>query len=234
VTSAQRARLVVALGVLNLVLASLAFAVGITAPTQPTDGVAAAPSTAPSPVSLPPPIETQTPPPSRSTPGPTQPTSTPAPTPTPTPTATPPVEPSAIPVPTGVVIVAARPPGPSQAAAPTAPAPTPDPAARPAPTDPPPKPAPTAKPPPKPAPTPKPAAKPQVHPPCPGAVEGPPGHSKGQPWEKPCGKGGSGDSGKSKDAKGGIVIVLPLALSMWLAGGRRRVADSLRRRPSAR
>ena len=36
VTSAQRARLVVALGVLNLVLASLAFAVGIGAPAYPT------------------------------------------------------------------------------------------------------------------------------------------------------------------------------------------------------
>ena len=227
-TSAQRARLVVALGVLNLVLATLAFAVGITVPELPPDGVAVIPSpTAPAPVSLPP---VEPPPSPQQTPEPTTPQQTPEPTPTQTATSTALAEPSAIPVPTGVVIVAARPPGPSQAAEPTAPPANPDPTTRPGPTNPPPKPTPTAKPPPRP--TPAPAAKPQAHPPCPGTVDGPPGHHKGEPWAKPCGNGGGGDKGK--DAKGGLVIVLPLALSMALAGSRRRVAESLRWRASAR
>ena len=49
-TTAQRARLVVALGVLNLVLATFALAVGIGAPSEPSGEVAAATS-APSPPS---------------------------------------------------------------------------------------------------------------------------------------------------------------------------------------
>ncbi|HTG42112.1 MAG TPA: hypothetical protein VK697_10930, partial [Methylomirabilota bacterium] len=39
-TSAQRARLVLSLGVLNLVLASFALAVGIVGPRQPDQGIA--------------------------------------------------------------------------------------------------------------------------------------------------------------------------------------------------
>jgi hypothetical protein len=226
VTSAQRARLVVALGVLNLVLASLALAVGISAPTQPIPGVAAAPSSTPAgPVSLPP---VETPPPVRTpSPGPTE-SAPPAPPPSATPEATPTTEPSVTPVPIGVVIVANRPPATPD---PTTPAATPDPTARPNPTDPP-KPPPSTKPP-KPSPTPKPAVKPQAHPPCPGSVDGPPGHSKGQPWEKPCGKGNGGDKGNG-NTKGGVIIVLPLALSAAAPGGRRRIAETLRRRPSAR
>jgi hypothetical protein len=64
-------------------------------------------------------------------------------------------------------------------------------------------------------------------------VDGPPGHHKGEPWEKPCGKG-SGHGNGSNSGKGGFVVVLPLALTAVVAGSRRRVARSLRRRRSAR
>jgi hypothetical protein len=234
VTSAQRARLVVALGVLNLVLATLALAVGISTPLQPLPGIAAVPSSTPAaPVSLPPvgtlpPLRTPAPEP----PGPSS-------TPPATPEATPTSEPSAIPIPTGVVIVADRPTPPPDSteptAGPTTPAATPDPTAKPAPTNPP-HPTPSTKPPPKPTPTPRPAVQAQAHPPCPGSVEGPPGHSKGEPWEKPCGNGkGGGNNGNGNDnTKGGVIIVLPLTLSAAALGGRRRIADTLRRRPSAR
>lgn len=221
-TTAQRARLVVALGVLNLVLATLAFAVGITAPTPPTD-IAVAPSTPAPALTLPP---AETPPPVRTP----EPSERPGPTVTPpeaTPTVGPTSEPSTIPVPTGVVIVANRPPAPSEATLPTpeptstATPPDPTPTAKPPkPSTGPPAPPPTAKPP-------KPAVRPQAHPPCPGTVEGPPGHSKGEPWSKPCGNGKGGP-------KDGIVIVLPLALGAAVVGSRRRIADSLRRPPSAR
>ena len=238
VTSAQRARLVVALGVLNLVLASLAFAVGIGAPRLPAGEVAVVsvvPSAAAPPSSLASGEPGSTP---RVEPSPSvsQRPETPA---SPGPGAT--VEPSTIPVPTGAIIVAARPteaptsaparptPGatsPASTPAATTPASTPAPTTKPEPTDPP-HPTPSAKPPPKPTPPPKPVVKPKSHPPCPGAVDGAPGHNKGQPGHEPCGKG------KGKESKGGVIVVLPVALTA-AAAGRRRISRSLRRSPFAR
>ena len=58
-TSAQRARLVLALGVLNLVLASFALAVGVIGPRPPDQGVAVLDQSPPS-SSAPTPGETQT------------------------------------------------------------------------------------------------------------------------------------------------------------------------------
>jgi hypothetical protein len=238
VTSAQRARLVVALGVLNLVLASLAFAVGIGAPRLPAGEVAAVslvPSAAaPSSLARGEPRPT---PPLEPSPSVARPLETPA---SPGPSAT--VEPSTIPVPTGAIIVAARPterptpaparptPGatsPASTPAATNPASTPAPTAKPKPTNPP-HATPAVKPPPKPTPPPKPAVKPKAHPPCPSAIDGPPGHSKGQPGHEPCGKG------KSKESKGGVIVVLPVALTAAAATGRRRISRSLRRSPFAR
>ncbi|HEX5015417.1 MAG TPA: hypothetical protein VFV72_14825 [Candidatus Limnocylindrales bacterium] len=223
-TSAQRARLVVALGVLNLVLATLAFAVGVTAP-EPTPNIAVA-SSAPSPAATP---STSLPEPSaRPSNAPSQrPGATSSPLETPEATASP--EATPIDVPIGVVIVAERTP-----TAPPAPTSTTPPAATPEPptpkptTGPPPKPSPTAKPPPpKPTPTPKPATKPLKHPPCPNAVDGPPGHNKGDSKGTPCGKGGDkghNAKGGKGNVQGGVVIVLPLTVSAALLGGRRRVA----------
>jgi hypothetical protein len=142
VTSAQRVRLVVALGILNLILASFAFAVGIGAPRQPEGQIAEATS-APSPA-----LTSANESPDLGTPGP----------------------------------------------------------------------------------TPPPAAD-RAHPPCPQNVDGPPGHNKTQPGHEPCGKGGDGTHGNGKGGSdGGAIIVLPLALTAALAGGRTRVARSLRRR----
>lgn len=87
-----------------------------------------------------------------------------------------------------------------------------------------------SEPPPPPPPPPPPAAK-KAHPPCPQAVDGPPGHNRGQTGDQPCGSGGDKGKGGSND---GAIIVLPLALSAVLAGGRDRAARSLRRRRSAR
>ncbi|MFL5727769.1 MAG: hypothetical protein ACJ767_02690 [Chloroflexota bacterium] len=133
-------------------------------------------------------------------------------------------------VPTAGVIVAARPTDRPAAAKPTpATKPTPKPTAHPQPTERPPKPTPTAKPPPKATPPPKPASKP-AHPPCPGAVDGPPGHNKGLPGEPPCGK--SGDKGKS-ESKGGVIVVLPLLMTgAAIKDGRRKATALRRRRPS--
>jgi hypothetical protein len=66
--------------------------------------------------------------------------------------------------------------------------------------------------------------KDQSRPPCPGAVDGPPGHNKGGDGTRPCGKGNG-------NAKGGFVVVLPMAAgSLELL----RRSRSLRRsRPSA-
>src|SRR4029078_3755957 len=69
VTSAQRVRLVVALGILNLILASVAFAVGIGAPRQPEGQIAEATS-APSPA-----LTSANESPDLGTPGPTPPRS---------------------------------------------------------------------------------------------------------------------------------------------------------------
>ena len=235
-TPSQRARLVVALGVLNLVLATLAFAVGIGAPRQPLGGIAAAPTAAPSIAQASPPVASN--PPSRS-PAPTEPTPSPEVPPS---VAPPSVQPTPSEVPIGGAEVAERPParppatnGPEATSAPTASPthPSPTPASTPAPTTKPP-PTPKPEPTPKPPPTPQPASKP-VHPPCPGTVDGPPGHNKGQPYEKPCGKsGGNGHDNGGNGSKGGVVVVLPIGLAALVAGGRRRVSRSLRRRPLAR
>src|SRR4029079_16323190 len=82
VTSAQRVRLVVALGILNLIIASFAFAVGIGAPRQPEGQIAEATS-APSPA-----LTSANESPNLGTPGPTPP-------PSGEPTAPPSLEPSA-------------------------------------------------------------------------------------------------------------------------------------------
>jgi hypothetical protein len=230
VTSAQRARLVVALGVLNLVLATLAFAVGIGAPRPPLGGVAAAPTPAPPSLAA---VSPSVEPVPTSAPAPTGPAS--SPTSAPPSVALPSVAPQPTEIPIGGVAVAERPPNnPPATSAPTSapttspPRPTPTPASTPAPTTKP-----------KPPPTPQPAAKP-AHPPCPGTIDGPPGHNKGQPYDKPCGKGGNGgggDNGHGKDSnggKGGVILAFPVGLAAFVAGSRRRIARSLRTRPLAR
>jgi hypothetical protein len=213
VTSTQRARLVVALGVLNLVLATFGLAVGIGSPRQPTGEFAAV---SPSPVEVPGSVEPgATPSGGVSTPGPSE-----GPTASSTP-ASPSTEPSPSPTPTGIV-VAQRPSNPPASdrpvAAPTT-APTQPPTA-PKPT-PVPTPRPTVQPTPRPTPTPEPA-KSRTRPPCPGAVSGPPGHHKDISGVRPCGKGAGPKNGTS----GGFVIVFPLALTA--------VAGSLRRRSAVR
>src|SRR5690242_19068788 len=106
VTSVQRARLVVALGVLNLVLATFALAVGFGAPRtapgevaviSPTPVVTVPPSTTPS---GPTPTETTTSPPG----SPGIPTTTPAPSVQPSAS----VNPSVTPLPSGVVAIGPR------------------------------------------------------------------------------------------------------------------------------
>jgi hypothetical protein len=52
-------------------------------------------------------------------------------------------------------------------------------------------------------------------------VDGPPGKAKGEGGDRPCGK---------DKTKGGVVIVLPLALAVAAGGVKRRADDSLRRR----
>ena len=229
-TSAQRARLVVALGVLNLVLAAFAFAVGIGAPEFPSGGIAVGSST---PGVVTPSAEGSSQPTGTTEPsiapsegasgepsvGPTESASaTPAPSgggiavrPTPSPTGSPVIRPTAAPT-----------TGPTPTVAPTQPpgaTPTPGPVATPKPT-----PHPTPQPTPKPTPTPKPVAHEHKRPPCPDVVDGPPGHNKNVSTDRPCGKG---DNGKPK---GGIVIVLPLAAVALGGTARRRIERSLHRR----
>jgi hypothetical protein len=52
-------------------------------------------------------------------------------------------------------------------------------------------------------------------------VDGPPGKHKGEGDDRPCGK---------DKTKGGVVMVLPLALAAATSGIRRRAGDTLRRR----
>jgi hypothetical protein len=61
----------------------------------------------------------------------------------------------------------------------------------------------------------------KAKPPCPGTVDGPPGKNKDEGGDRPCGK---------DKTKGGVVIVLPLALAAVAGGLKRRADDSLRRR----
>jgi hypothetical protein len=209
-TSAQRARLVVALGVLNLVLATFALTVGIGVPRPSPDQIANVPSV--------PPVTLPTPLPSAST----QPVATPAPsgptepaTPAPQPTAVSPSVGPASPAPGGVVIVIR--PTSVPIARPTA-APTPVPVITPAPVvTPRPTPAPTS--------PPKLAAKPANIPPCPDTVDGPPGHHKGDPADRPCGKGNGGNG--AGQTKGGVVIIVPFAIAAGLATLRGRLLRPL-------
>lgn len=234
-TSAQRARLVVALGVLNLVLATFALAVGLGAPRTAPNEVAGA---SPTPIVTPGPSTSPsgpTPSPATIPPGGSPGTSTPPPSTQPSAS----VGPSVTPLPSGQVAIGPRassagspaagstnPPNtkPTQPPAPTprvTPAPTPR--ITPAPT-------PRATPRPTPKPTPNPTPKPdktKTIPPCPGAVDGPPGKNKGEGGTRPCGHG------KDKP-KGGVVIVLPLAMAAAAGPLRRRMGDSLRRRRSTR
>ena len=261
-TSAQRARLVLALGVLNLVLASFALAVGIVGPRQPDQGVAGVDRSSPPSSSAPSPGATQSSPVAivPSTPSPSVESGSPLPASTST------VEPSAIASPSvepspSVVVVAVVPtptpttsgaggsgngpssqpattPGPpanpTPAAATPTPRPTPPPTPTPARATPPPTPRPTPQA--TPAPTARPVTKPvRARPPCPGAVDGAPGHNKTGQADRPCkshrhhAKGSTG--GK---AKGGFVIVLPQVAGTLLGVGRRRALRPLRRRLTAR
>ena len=259
VTSAQRARLVIALGVLNLVLATFALAVGFTAPRPPDRGIAGIDQTPAASAPVATPLVTPTGGPS--TPAPTEsPVGTTSPTPPSSAEPTPSAVPSSEPSPTGVMVAvnpspAASAPAATPAATPVAnppvsqpttnpPAATPSPAATPpaataAPATPEPA-QPTAKPPkPTPAPTPKPVTKPaRLRPPCPGTVAGPPGHNKSTASHGSC-KGGHGKAAKDKDstkgkAKGGFVIILPPVAAAVLGPSRRRVLRPLQDRLRAR
>ena len=258
VTSAQRARLVLALGVLNLVLASFALAVGIVGPRQPDQGVAGVDRSSPPSSSAPSPEATQSSPVAivPSTPGPSIESGSPVPTSTPS------VEPSAIaspivePSPSEVVVAVVPTPTPTTSgaggsgngpssqpatipgppvnpiliAAPLTPRPTPTPArATPPPT---PRPTPQA----TSAPTAKPVTKPvRARPPCPGSVDGAPGHNKTNQADRPCKSHGHHAKGSTGGkAKGGFVIVLPQVAGTLLGIGRRPGLRPLRRRLPAR
>jgi hypothetical protein len=206
VTIAQRARLVVVLGILNLVLASLALAVGAfgipSGRPQPSIDTAAG---SPSPSSTPTestPSTTQTPP---APPATNEPPASAEPSATPTASTVPSA--SAVPVQSQPPLIA-RPNSP-----------TPDPTARPDPT---PRPAPPTPQPPEPTPPPQPVADGKLYPPCPGSVDVPPGKAKGQGHDQPCGKG-QGSQGRDS----GVVIVLPLAaIGSWVASHWRRPTRS--------
>jgi hypothetical protein len=241
VTSAQRARLVLALGVLNLVLASFALAVGITG-SRPTDlgvaGVDRTPSPA-SPTSSP---VTTTPGESVSPSATSEPTSpgssavpgSQEPPPSPEPSSQPSASPApseivvaVVPTPTPVAIPTATPGGGITSpptlrptTAPSTPRPTAVPAA--------PKPTPRPTPKPTPAPTPKPNVKPHSRPPCPATVNGPPGHNRTGSGDRPCKGGHHGNGGKNK-ATGGFVLILPPLAGSLVGIGRRRAIAPLRR-----
>jgi translation initiation factor IF-2 len=223
VTVAQRARLVVAMGLLNIILATVALTAGIVGPTRP-EGQIAEGSRAPAPSAVA-----------------TAPTSSVAPTPGAT-------DPGSVPSPSGVVPssdpgTAPSPSAPASAAPPASEPPTvatgstppftrPEPGATREPTAAPPVVTPTARPTPRatPRPTPRPNPTPEpatgkvrkAAPPCPTKGGTPPGHQKVQPPpDRPCGNGSS--NGKS----GGVVLVLPL-LAGGLVGGARAVTRRVR------
>ena len=236
-TSAQRARLVLALGVLNLVLASFALAVGITG-SRPTDlGVAgvdrsptmssptASPAVTPgehvSP-SAPTSPGSSTVPGSQAPGSSIEPSGEPSPSPSPAPSA---IIVAIVPTPTPVATPAGGTINPPTLRPTTAPA-TPRPTAVPA------TPKPTARPTPKP--TPAPTAKPNVkpthnRPPCPGAGTGPPGHNKAGSGDRPCKGSHHGKGGKNDKATGGFVLVVPPLAGTLIGIGRRRAIAPLRR-----
>ncbi len=219
-TVTQRARLVVVLGILNLVLASLALAVGAfgipSGRPQPSLDTAAG---SPSP-STPAPVDSATP----STPStPATPTS-PAPPASNEPPAS--AEPSATPA-SSVVPTKSAAPAPSQPPLIARPNTPPEPTARPAAT---PRPAQPTPRPPQPTPPPQPVSDGKLRPPCPGSVDGPPGKAKAEGRDQPCGKG-HGNQGRDS----GVVIVLPLAaIGTWVASHWRRPTRPTRSRGSSR
>lgn len=226
-TSSQRARLVVAMGLLNLVLATIALTAGLVVP-QPDLGIAGGTSPVPSIVAP----SASSEPPAGSPPAgsPTTPTPVPGSSESAPPAS---ASPSASIEPPASVAPSAAPSGPIVAIGPT-PTPTASPVLN---RPPPPTPAPTTEPtPPTPAtprptvrPTPAPTPVPAVgkvkkpRPPCPSADNRPPGHNKSGVITRPCG-------GKSDQGKGGsgVVIVLPIALLGVAATGRRRLASGAR------
>ena len=233
-TTAQRARLVVAMGLLNLILATVALTAGAVLPTAPDGGIAVASSTPGSPST--PPASTS---PSSSEPAPTAtPTGPSGPEVTPVPS-TPASAPPPSSTPSGPIVAEGptpTPPAPTPVAtAPTptvapvghTPAPTP---AAPHPTPPQATPRPTPRP--TPAPTPAPVVGKQkgARPPCPGDVSGPPGHHKiNPPATRPCGKNG--------DKSGHGIVIVPVALGgvlLTLTGRIRRRGERTIRRGRAR
>jgi hypothetical protein len=218
VTSSQRARLILSLGVLNIVLATIALGIG-GVELQQRASARGGPSqiavvTTPSPTGSGAPTAgtAQSPPAGESPSGPA-PTPTPSgPAPSPTPSGTPSANPGS-PGPTsglGSTPVAATPAIPANPTAAATPARTPRPTARatPAPT---PRPTPKATPKPTAKPTPKPTVaaggNPKARPPCPDKGGSPPGHAKTNDPHKACGKGkDKGKGGKN----GGVVLILPL------------------------
>ena len=216
------------MGLLNLILATVALTAGAVIPTAPDGGVAAASSTPGSP-STPPattPSSSAEPAPPATPSGPSGPEITPLPS---SPASAPP--PSS--TPSGPIVAEGptpTPPGPTPVA--TAPTPTvapvghtpaPTPAATPHPTPP------QATPRPTPRPTPAPVVGKQkgVRPPCPGDVSGPPGHHKvSPPVTRPC--------GKNQDKNDHGIVIVPFALGgvlLTVTGRiRRRGERTIRRR----
>jgi hypothetical protein len=227
VTKAQRARLVVAMGLLNLILATVALTAGLVAPARPSGDIAG---------------NLGTPGPSRpvaspSAGEPTAPSSTGAnPEPTPSgvapsvePSVVPPLEPSVEPpaepsastaIPTEPPVVAVIPTPTAGTTRPSQPplVPTPRPSVRP-----------TAPPTSNPTPSPEPVAGKVIkpRPPCPGDASGPPGHHKVVPPPgRPCAPPTSNGNGHGGN---GLVVVLPLALGGLAATIRTRFMLSSRR-----
>lgn len=212
-TTSQRARLILSLGVLNIVLATIALGIGgfelqqrASASGGPSQ-IAVVPTASPTGASTPSAETTQSPS-TGETPSQEPPVTPSGQAQTPTPSVTPSatlVSPSATSALASTPAVAS-PAGPSSPTAAPTPAPTPRPTARstPAPT-PTPTPKPTAKPTPKP--TVAAGAKAKARPPCPNKDGSPPGHAKTNDPHKACGKGkDKGSGGKN----GGIVLILPL------------------------
>lgn len=236
-TSVQRARLVVAMGVLNLILATVALTAGAVAPSPPVDGVA---RQSPPPVAVATPGSSTPSEPSASTePSTSAEPSTatpPAETPAATPASEPSVAPSAEPTPSPTSPTVAL--GPSATPEPVTglPKPTPPPVTKPTPkptpTPPTATPHPTPHPTPRPTPTPAPVHQTvKARPPCPGDSSGPPGHQKVLPPPgRPC-TGGAGNGTSHGNGKNGIVFVLPLGLGSLVAGATRRLTS---RRAAAR
>ena len=238
-TTAQRARLVVAMGLLNLILATVALTAGFVIPNRPQRDVAAivgtpAPSAltvSPSPTGPPTPAATPI-----GTPiGTPEPTS-PAPSVEPSaggsvePTVSPSVAPTRAPDASGGPIIAGgqtpspathETPSPTAVATPqpTAVAP-PQPTVRPTPQ-------PTVRPTPRPTPAPTQVGRVlKPRPPCPADADGPPGHAKvAPPPTRPCAPGTKGHGAGSN----GMVVILPLALGGLVATIRTRLVVGSRR-----